>query len=77
MSARRLAGMAAVAFTGMDEVMGFASKWAFGCSPNRPSDVASRKGSTFGMIGMNGTAAYADIDTGVAIASCGTGSIRT
>jgi general stress protein 26 len=28
--------MARVAFTGMDEVMGFPSSWAFGYSPNRP-----------------------------------------
>jgi CubicO group peptidase (beta-lactamase class C family) len=28
----------------------------------------SRSGSTFGMVGTNGSAAYADIDTGVAIA---------
>ena len=60
--------MAAVAFTGMDEVMGFPTSWAFGYSPNRPGGVLSRPGSTFGMVGMNGSAAYADIDTGVAVA---------
>src|SRR5262249_45965410 len=27
-------------------------------------------GSTFGMLGMNGSAAYADVDSGVAVASC-------
>jgi len=64
----RLAQMAAVAFTGMDEVMGFPTSWAFGYSPNRPGGVLSRPGSTFGMVGMNGSAAYADIDTGVAVA---------
>jgi CubicO group peptidase (beta-lactamase class C family) len=67
-SPRRLATMAAVAFTGMDEVMGFESAWAFGYSPHRPGGVASRPGSTFGMVGMNGSAAYADIDSGVAVA---------
>jgi CubicO group peptidase (beta-lactamase class C family) len=64
----RLAQMAAVAFTGMDEVMGFATSWAFGYSPNRPGGVPSRRGSTFGMVGMNGSAAWADIDSGVAVA---------
>jgi len=67
-SRRRLAGMAAVAFTGLDEVMGFPSEWAFGYSPGRPGGAPSRPGSTFGMVGMNGSAAYADIDSGVAVA---------
>jgi CubicO group peptidase (beta-lactamase class C family) len=64
----RRASMAAVAFTGMDQVMGFATEWAFGYSAHRPSGVASRPGSTFGMVGMNGSAAYADIDSGAAVA---------
>lgn len=67
-STRRLASMAAVAFTGMDEVMGFPTEWAFGYSTYRPGGVSSRPGSTFGMVGMNGSAAYADIDSGVAVA---------
>ena len=67
-SSSRLEEMAAVAFTGMDEVMGFPSRWAFGYSPDRPGGVASRDGSTFGMIGSNGSAAYADIDHGLAVA---------
>jgi CubicO group peptidase (beta-lactamase class C family) len=58
---------AAVAFSGMDEVMGFETTRAFGYSPSRPSG-GGRPGSTFGMIGMNGCAAYADIDSGVAVA---------
>ena len=66
-SAERRATMAAVAFTGMDEVMGFPTSWAFGYSPTRPSG-RGRLGSTFGMVGMNGSAAYADIDSGVAVA---------
>ena len=64
----RLASMAAVAFTGMDQVMGFPVTWAFGYSPGRPGGAASRPGSTFGMVGANGSAAYADIDSGVAVA---------
>ena len=67
-SGRRRGEMAAVAFTGMDEVMGFPTSWAFGYSPNRPGGVPSRRGSTFGMVGMNGSTAYADIDSGVAVA---------
>jgi CubicO group peptidase (beta-lactamase class C family) len=67
-SASRLAAMTAVAFTGMDEVMGFDVSWAFGYSPDRPGGVPSRRGSTFGMVGSNGSAAYADVDSGVAVA---------
>lgn len=67
-SPARRADMAAVQFQGMDEVMGFPTTWAFGFSTYRPGDVRARSGSTFGMVGMNGSAAYADIDSGVAVA---------
>ncbi len=67
-SSSRLATMAAVAFTGRDEVMGYPTAWAFGYGPGRPGGVPSRRGSTFGMVGMNGSAAYADIDSGVTVA---------
>ncbi len=67
-SPQRLASMAAIAFTGMDEVMGFPASWAFGYSPARLGGVPSRSGSTFGMVGANGSAAYADIDSDVAVA---------
>jgi CubicO group peptidase (beta-lactamase class C family) len=67
-SAERLRVMAGVAFSGMDEVMGFPSAWAFGYSPARPGGVRSRPGSAFGMVGSNSSAAYADIDSGVAVA---------
>jgi hypothetical protein len=40
--------------------------WALGYSQFRPA--GSRPGSTFGMVGANGSAAYADIDSGVAVA---------
>jgi CubicO group peptidase (beta-lactamase class C family) len=63
----RRAAMAAIAFIGNDEVMGFPISWAYGYSPSRPSG-APRAGSTFGMVGMNGSAAYADIHSGVAVA---------
>jgi CubicO group peptidase (beta-lactamase class C family) len=67
-SSKRLAAMVAVSFTGMDQVMGFPATWAFGYSPARLGGVPSRPGSTFGMVGVNGSAAYADIDSGVAVA---------
>ena len=66
-SAARRTAMAAVAFTGMDEVMGFPTSWTFGYSHFRPSG-RGRPGSTFGMVGANGSAAFADIDSGVAVA---------
>ena len=67
-SSPRRTAMAALAFTGTDEVMGFPASWAFGYSPDRPGGVPSRRGSTFGMVGANGSAAYADIDSGLAVA---------
>ena len=87
-SSQRRQAMAAVAFTGMDEVMGFPVSWAFGYSPDRPGRPAAapatdatvaadagksasaspRHGSTFGMVGANGSAAYADVDSGLAVA---------
>lgn len=68
LSPARRADMAAVHFQGMDEVMGFPSTWAFGFSTYRPGGAQARPGSAFGMVGMNGSAAYADIDSGVAVA---------
>ena len=69
LSHEQLAAVAAVAYTGPDRVMEMDNiSWSLGYSPSRPSSAASRPGSTFGMVGTNGSAAYADIDTGVAIA---------
>lgn len=68
LSPPRLQKMAALAFDGWDEVMSMRTAWAFGFSPHRPGGVPSRPGSTFGMVGANGSAAYADVDTGVAVA---------
>lgn len=67
-SPSRLRTMATPAFEGPDEVMGMPTIWALGFSPQRPGGVPSRAGSTFGMAGANGSAAYADIDSGVAVA---------
>lgn len=60
--------MAAPTFSGTDQVMGFPAGWALGYSPARPGSKKPRPGSTFGMVGSNGTAAYADIDSGLAVA---------
>ncbi len=79
-SEQRLKTMTAIAFTGMDEVMGFPTSWAFGYSPDRPGQpmgVPSRRGSTFGMVGANGSAAYADVDSGLAVAVMRNGPAAT
>lgn len=60
--------MATPTFTGFDQVLGFPSTWALGYSTTRFGTVESRPGSTFGMGGSNGSAAYGDIDSGVAVA---------
>jgi hypothetical protein len=64
---QRLAQMAAITYRGSDEVVGIPTQLAFGYSPRRPG-AAAVEGSTFGMAGANGSAAYADISTGVTVA---------
>jgi CubicO group peptidase (beta-lactamase class C family) len=64
----RLTTMATPALSGTDQVVGIATTTALGYSPAQPGGVGSRPGSTFGWVGSNGSAAYADIDTGVAVA---------
>jgi CubicO group peptidase (beta-lactamase class C family) len=64
----RLATMATPTVSGIDQVVGIPTTSALGYSPARPGGVPSRPGSTFGMIGSNGSAAYADVDSGVAVA---------
>jgi CubicO group peptidase (beta-lactamase class C family) len=66
-SACRLAGMAAITYRGMDQVAGIPTQSAFGHSPYRPG-APPTEGCAFGMPGANGSAAYADISTGVAVA---------
>jgi hypothetical protein len=60
--------MAAPAFSGIDQVMGFPTALALGYGPAPLGAAESRPGSTFGWIGSNGSAAYADIDSGLSIA---------
>jgi CubicO group peptidase (beta-lactamase class C family) len=67
LSAEQLAATAAVAYSGTDQVMEMEIRWSLGYSPDRPGPAPSRSGSTFGMVGMNGSAAHPDIDTGVAV----------
>jgi CubicO group peptidase (beta-lactamase class C family) len=67
-SPQRLQTMTATAFSGVDRVVGIPTTLALGYSPARLGGVESRPGSTFGMLGSNGSAAYADIDSGVAVA---------
>jgi CubicO group peptidase (beta-lactamase class C family) len=66
-SGARRTAIAEIAFEGLDEVMGFPASLTCGYSPFRPSG-SGRPGSTFGMVGANGSAAYADRDSGVAVA---------
>jgi CubicO group peptidase (beta-lactamase class C family) len=65
-SAERRAAMAAITYQGPDAVMGVESAWAFGYSPARPAGTYA--GSAFGMLGGNGSAAFADIGSGTAVA---------
>jgi CubicO group peptidase (beta-lactamase class C family) len=67
-SPAHLVDMAALTYEGPDAVMDMPTTWAFGFSPYRPGGIQSRPGSTFGMVGSNGSAGYADIDAGVAVA---------
>src|SRR3984885_3848652 len=58
-SAEHVAAAAAVAYSGRDQVMEMETTWSLGYSPYRPGSARSRSGSTFGMVGTNGSAAYA------------------
>jgi CubicO group peptidase (beta-lactamase class C family) len=64
----RLRRMAEVRLRTFDVVAEIDSAWAFGFAPYRPAADAATPGSCFGMVGMNGSAAYADIDSDVAVA---------
>lgn len=53
----------------MAEDDGGPSTWALGCSVGRPGTSAPQDHpTTFGMVGIGGSAAYADSATGVSIA---------
>ncbi len=67
-SAERLPEISAVAFSGVDQIMGNPSTWALGYSIGRPGTEAQETSSVFGMGGVGGSYAYADTATGVAFA---------
>ena len=64
----RLVGIRAVAFSGVDEVVGFPVARALGYDIGRPSPDAPDTPTVFGMGGAGGTYAYADAATGTAFA---------
>jgi CubicO group peptidase (beta-lactamase class C family) len=67
-SQERLRAIAEIVYTGPDQVLGFPTQWALGYSAFRPAVAAARPGSTFGMAGANGSLAFADIESGIAVA---------
>ena len=67
-SSERLREISAVAYSGMDEIMGFPSTWAMGYSIGQLGSDAQQTPTVFGMGGVGGSFAYADTATGVAFA---------
>ena len=67
-SAERLREISAVAFSGVDQIMGFPSTWALGYSIGRLGSEAQESPTVFGWGGVGGSYACADTATGVAFA---------
>ena len=67
-SPERLREISAVAFSGVDQLMGFPSTWALGYSIGRLGTDPQETPTVFGMGGVGGSYAYADTATGVAFA---------
>jgi CubicO group peptidase (beta-lactamase class C family) len=67
-SPERLREISAVAFTGVDQIMGFPSTWALGYSIGRLGTEAQETATVFGYGGVGGSYAYADTATGIAFA---------
>jgi CubicO group peptidase (beta-lactamase class C family) len=67
-SPERLREISAVAFSGVDQIMGFPSTWALGYSIGRLGTDPQETPTVFGMGGVGGSYAYADTATGVAFA---------
>jgi CubicO group peptidase (beta-lactamase class C family) len=63
----RLRELSAVAFSGVDAVIGFPQVWALGYGIGRPG-LDPEPPTAFGMPGIGGSAAYADTATGMAFA---------
>jgi CubicO group peptidase (beta-lactamase class C family) len=64
----RLSEVSAVAFSGVDQIMGFPSTWALGYSVGRLGTDPQESSTTFGYGGVGGSYAYADTATGIAFA---------
>ena len=64
----RLREATAVAFSGIDQIMGNPVSWALGYSVGRIGTEARETPTAFGMGGVGGSYAYADTETGVAFA---------
>ncbi len=64
----RLREVSAVAFSGVDEIMGNPVSWALGYAPGRLGTDPQETPTVFGMGGAGGSHAYADTATGVAFA---------
>ena len=67
-SPERLREVSAVAYGGVDEIMGNPVSWALGYSVGRIGTESQQTPTTFGMGGVGGSYAYADTETGIAFA---------
>ena len=67
-SAERLREVSAVAFSGVDEIMGNPVSWALGYAPGRLGADPQETPTVFGMGGAGGSHAYADTATGTTFA---------
>jgi CubicO group peptidase (beta-lactamase class C family) len=68
LSPTRLREVSAVAFSGVDEIMGNPVWWALGYALGHPGGNPEEPSTAFGMGGAGGSYAYADTATGVAFA---------
>jgi CubicO group peptidase (beta-lactamase class C family) len=64
----RLREVSAVAFSGVDEIMGNPVSWALGYAPGRLGTDPQETPTVFGMGGAGGSHAYADTATGTTFA---------
>ena len=64
----RLREVSAVAFSGVDEIMGNPVSWALGYAPGRLGTDSQDPPTVFGMGGAGGSHAYADTKTGISFA---------
>jgi CubicO group peptidase (beta-lactamase class C family) len=67
-SPERLREVSVVAMSGVDQVFGFPTSWGLGYSVGEATSVAQETQTEFGVGGVGGSNAYADIATGVAFA---------